>query len=423
MEINDMEFDKKLNALLEQNAKTRVNGNVTSERTRTVAKEGLRAGFNVLRLQLGYKIQDPANLEERHIKALCVEWHRTKKAPKTIQGYLSQFRIFSRWIGKPGLVKDIYYYLPDVPRDELRVNAVARKSKSWAEMGIDVAEKVELAMQFDQRFGLMILAQVAFGLRRMEVLQMQPWKFDKGNRFAVYKTKGGRPREVDIDTEVQRAVLDLIKSKLGKAEHLGWKHRPDGGAATLDYCKGHYNYFMKKLGITKALAEVTGHGLRAQFAENAALLRQLIPPTLGGTGGQMARDDLDLTRVQVSEQLGHSRKSVTTAYYGSFGRETELDLPDRARHAIEAGFATIHADRLRAIPQERLGDCTHLLAELMAIGVYDDPRKVQILWNKHSSRHAVEWLVPAAGSNLASLEAAALSFTRSADGSSPAAQV
>ena len=412
-----MEYEKQLNAILEQNAKTRVNGNVASERTHTAAKEALRAAFKVL-FHCGYKIQDPANLEERHIKALCVEWHRTKKAPKTIQGYLSHLRIFSGWIGKAGLVKDIYYYLPDVPRDELRVIAVARKSKSWAEMGIDVAEKVELALQFDQRFGLMLLAQVSFGLRRMEVLQMQPWKCDKGNRFSVYKTKGGRPRDVDIDTEVQRAVLDLIKSKVGKTEHLGWKHRRDGGAATLEYCERRYNYFMEKLGITRALAEVTGHGLRAQFAENAALLRQLIPPTLGGTGGQMERDDLDLSREQVSEQLGHSRKSVTTAYYGSFGRETQLDSPDRTKHAIEAGFATIPADRLRAIPQERLGDCTHLLAELMAIGVYDDPRKVEILWKKHSRRHAVEWLAPAAGSNLASLEAAALSFTRSA-GESP----
>ena len=418
-----MEYEKKLNAILEQNAKTRVNGNVTSERTRTAAKEALRAAFKVLWLQLGYKIQDPANLEERHIKALCVEWHRTKKAPKTIQGYLSQLRIFCSWIGKAGLVKDIYYYLPDVPRDELRVIAVARKSKSWAELDIDVAEKVELALQFDQRFGLMILAQVAFGLRRMEVLQMQPWKCDKGNRFSVYKTKGGRPRDVDIDTEVQRAVLDLIKSKIGKTEHLGWKHRMDGGAATLEYCERRYNYFMEKLGITKALAEVTGHGLRAQFAENAALLRQLIPPTLGGTGGQMEREDLDLSRVQVSEQLGHSRKSVTGAYYGTCGRDNGLDAPDRAKQAIQAGMKTIAADQLLEIPHERQSDCLQLGGELMAIGVYDDPRKVQVLWNHHSRRHAVDWLSPATGSNLASLEAAALSFTRNAVGPSPEAQV
>lgn len=416
-----MEYEKKLNAILEANAKTRVNGKVASERTHTAAKEALRTAFALL-VRLGYKIQDPANLEEKHVKALCVEWHATKKAPKTIQGYLSQLRIFGRWIGKAGLVKDIYYYLPDVPRDELRVVAVARKSKSWSEMGIDVTEKVEIAMQFDQRFGLMLLAQVAFGLRRMEVLQMQPWKCDKGNRFAVYKTKGGRPRDVDIDTEVQRAILDLVKSKVGKTEHFGWKYRTDGGPATLEYCERRYNYFMEKLGITKALAEVTGHGLRAQFAENAALLRRLIPPTLGGTGGQMEREDLDLCRVQVSEQLGHSRKSVTGAYYGSFGRETQLNSPDRAKLAIEAGLATIPPDQLLAIPHKRQGDCAYLGAELMAIGVYDDPRKVQVLWNQHSRRHAVEWLAPAAGSNLAALEASAVSLTRTRDGASSQAQ-
>jgi len=417
-----MEYEKKLNAILEKNAKTRVNGKVASERTHTAAKEALRTAFRLL-CRIGYRIQDPANLEEKHIKALCVEWHAASKAPKTIQGYLSQLRIFSGWIGKAGLVKDIYYYLPEVPRDELRVSAVAKKSKSWAETGIDVAERVEIAFQLDERYGLMLLAQVSFGLRRLEVLQMKPWKCDKGNRFSVYKTKGGRPRDVDIDNEVQRAVLDLIKSKVGKNDYLGWKERTDGSAATLEYSERRYCYFMEKLGITKALAEVTGHGLRAQFAENAALLRHLIPPTLGGTGGQMPREDLDLSRVQVSELLGHSRKSVTTAYYGTFGRDNGLDAPDRAKLAIEAGLQSIATDQLAAIPRERQGDCAYLGAELMAIGVYDDPRKVQALWNHHSRRHAVDWLSPAAGSNLASLEAAALSFTRSSAESSPAAQV
>lgn len=416
-----MELITKLNAILAEHAHTRVNGKVASHRTATAAGDSLRTCFRLL-VELGYKIREPRNIEEKHIKALCVEWHARKKAPKTIQGYLSQMRIFSGWIGKAGLVKDIYYYLPEVPKEELRVTAVARKSKSWAEMGIDVAEKVEIALQLEERFGLMILAQVAFGLRRLEVLQMQPWKCDKGNRFSVYKTKGGRPRDVDIDTEVQRAVLDLIKSRVGKSDHFGWKHRSDGAPATLEYSERRYNYFMEKLGITKALAEVTGHGLRAQFAENAALLRQLIPPTLGGTGGQMRREDLYLKRVQVSEQLGHSRKSITTAYYGSFGRETQPDSPDRTKLAIEAGLATIPPDQLLAIPQERQGDCAYLGAELMAIGVYDDPRKVQVLWNQHSRRHAVEWLAPAAGSNLAALEVSALSLTRALEGASSQAQ-
>lgn len=417
-----MDLITKLNAILNEHAHTRVNGKVASHRTTTAAGEALRTCFRQL-VEMGYRMQDPCNIEEKHIKALCDDWYKKKKAPKTIQGYLSQLRIYCGWIGKSGLVQDIYYYLPAVPREELRVTAIARKSKSWAEMGIDVAEKVEIAMNMDKHFGLMVLAQVSFGLRRLEVLQMKPWKCDKGNRFAVYRTKGGRPRDVDIDTEVQRAVLDLIKSQVGKNDYMGWKYRADGAPATLEYSERRYCYFMEKLGITKALAEVTGHGLRAQFSENAALLRNLIPPTLGGTGGQMARDDLDLKRVQVSEQLGHSRKSVTGAYYGSFGRDNGPDAPDRAKLAIEAGLQTIAADQLMAIPHERQSDCLHLGGELMAIGVFDDPRKVHVLWNHHSRRHAVEWLSPAAGSNLASLEAAALSFTRSTAAAAPAAHV
>lgn len=171
---------------------------------------------------------------------------------------------------------------------------------------------------------------------------------------------------------------------------------------------------MRKIGINKVMAEVTGHGLRAQFAENAALLKDLIPPTLGGTPGQMPREDLDLTRLQVSELLGHSRKSITGAYYGSFGRETKLDGPGRAKEAIKPCLATIGPDQMRPISNDRLTQCVCLNAELMAIQVYDDPRKVQVLWEHHSRRHGVEWIPPTSGSNLAALEAAAISLLRAA---------
>jgi hypothetical protein len=43
--------------------------------------------------------------------------------------------------------------------------------------------------------------------------------------------------------------------------------------------------------------------------------------------------------------------------------------------------------------------------------------------SRHSHRHAIDWLAPAAGSNLAALEAAALSLTRARDGALSQAQV
>jgi len=420
-----MDLRTKLNAILEENAHIRVNGNRASRRTATAAGEAIRTHFRRLN-EMGFKLQDPTNIGHRHIEALCKDWHARKLSPKTMQGYLSQLRIFSGWIGKPGLVKEIGTYLPLVPANELRVKAVAEKSKSWAEAGVDVMAKVKEAEGLDWRLGLMLLVQVAFGLRRMEAIQMDPWKVDDGDRFSAYETKGGRPRIIYIDTPVQRQVLDLVKATIKRrGDTLGWMDRMDGKPfklgkkaptiyeASLKYSEGRYKTLMRKLGITKALNDCTGHGLRSQFAENAALLKDIIPPTLGGTPGQMAREDLNVGRMQVSESLGHSRLSVTNAYLGSFGREGLLDEPGRAKTVIETCFKSISIDQLKAIPAERVDECQRLAKELIGLGIYDDPRKVQLLWENHSRRFATEWLPPSRDTNLAALEAAAFSFTRS----------
>jgi len=41
------------------------------------------------------------------------------------------------------MVKDIHHYLPDVPREILRVRTVAIRSKSLSENGIDVVTKIK----------------------------------------------------------------------------------------------------------------------------------------------------------------------------------------------------------------------------------------------------------------------------------------
>ena len=413
-----MKIIELVNAILAQHGHIRVNGRIASARTETAAREALHAAFRLL-YKLGYRLEDPRNLSEKHIKALCAEWLKRERKPKTIQGYLSHLRIFCGWIGKPGLVKDVYHYLPDVPKEQLRAKAVTEKSKSWAENGVDVKTMIYEADAIDWRYGLMLRAQVAFGLRRMEVLQMKPWKVDRGDKFAAYETKGGRPRDIHIDTAEQREVLDLIKSRIkGKNETLGWTERQNRRSkqnvtlkATLEYSENRYDRLMAKLGVTKAVANCTGHGLRAQFAENAALLRGLIPPTLGGTGGQMDKEEIEVVRLQVSEELGHSRISVTGAYYGSFGRNVRPDVPDRALKAITAAIETINIPSTATIPDDRMLDCMRLSNELIAIGVYGDPRRIQVLWENHSRRHATEWLKPSDASNLAALEVAARSIT------------
>lgn len=398
----------KLNALLAKNAPTRVNGSVASERTMTAAGDSLHASFKRL-IKLGYRLQDPENLTTKHIEALCKDWYKEGFKPKTIQGNLSHLRILCRWIGKGEMVKDAAHYLPQVPREELRVKTIAEKSKSWAANGIDVAEKVREADALDWRFGIMLRMAVAFGLRRMEVIQCIPWKVDRGNKFSAYKTKGGRPRDIYIDTDEQRKVLDHVKALLKPNERMGWLTQCDGSKATLEYSLAKWNKMLAKIGITKQASNCTGHGLRAQYAENAALIADMIPPTLGGSGGQMPKAVLDLKRIQVSELLGHSRKSVTGAYYGSFGRDDIPDSPERTKEAIAAAVPLIPAEKLKSVSQERMNDCIRLTAELMTASAFVEPSVTQALWEYHSSRHCTDWLAPGVH-NIAALEAAANHF-------------
>jgi integrase len=257
----------------------------------------------------------------------------------------------------------------------------------------------------------MLRLSLAFGLRRHEVIECMPWKIDFGDKLAAHKTKGGRPRNIYIDTPEQRRVLDYVKRLVGKNERLGWTVMDNGSAASVEYALKKWYRMLAKIGITKKDALVSSHGLRMQYAENAALIASLIPPTLGGTGGQMPPDDLDLKRLQVSELLGHSRKSITSAYYGTFGRNNTPDSAHRTKHAIAAAVPAIPVDRIREISAERMDDCIRLTVELMKASAYVEPRIAQALWEYHSSRHATDWLAPSAN-NIAALEAAANYFAR-----------
>lgn len=395
-----------LNAILDKHATKRVNGRVASHSTTTSAGQTLRTCFHDL-VALGYRLQDPTNLSEKHLTALCEYWHRDGRAVSTIQERLSRLRIFAEWIGKPGLVKSLPKYLPLVDPKALRVRKIATASKSWTEQGIDVAAKIGEADALDTRFGLMLRLALAFGLRRMEAVQLRPWKSDHGDKLAVYHAKNGRPRDIPVETPEQRIVLDQVKLRIKKGEHLGWKNTTRGAVASLEYNIGRYNKCMAKIGITKYDAGATGHGLRAQFAENAALMAHMIPPTLGGTGGQMPSDELLVKREQVSELLGHSRASITGAYYGSFGRNAAPDDVDRCKRNISAGIDAISKGDLVMVPSERLQDCMQLVAELSLLDIEITAKQAHHLWRTHSTRHACDW-VTLLDSNVESLEVAAM---------------
>ncbi|MFP3648490.1 hypothetical protein SB822_57610, partial [Paraburkholderia sp. SIMBA_054] len=82
-------------------------------------------------------------------------------------------------IGNPNLVKTLEEYLPDASPERIKVSATARVTKSWSANGIDVEKKLEEAFAIDDRFGMMLAMQLAFGLRRKETILIQPWVSDQ----------------------------------------------------------------------------------------------------------------------------------------------------------------------------------------------------------------------------------------------------
>lgn len=310
-------WKRELQDIINEHAHIRINGNVASNRTKEKIAQVLFGEFNTLHTKLGLKVM-PRNFGGKHLEALCKNWYYDRKlAPKTMRDYFSVFRIYCGWLKKAGMANDIHQYLPEIPKQKLEVAFVAKESKSLAHKGIDIAQKIKEAKALDMRFGCILQCMIIFGLRLKDALYFKPTISDHGTYVKIFpnESKGSRPRNIDIMGEGARAVLDEVKAKIGPKECLGWV---DDYGRPMDLKKNRSKYYrlMKKIGLTKNDAGATGHSIRAEYAENLAMQLGLLPGTLGGTTDQMPKEEIDLIRARVSENLGHSRLSITGNYYG-----------------------------------------------------------------------------------------------------------
>ena len=316
------------NEIIRANAGLRVNQATASHRTQEISEQIIGRCCRQLHA-LGFYIEDISGLQRKHIDALLNDWHSTGLSAKTIQNQFSRLKIFCGWMGKGGIVspEGAIGHLPGVDPKSLRVRTVADRSKSWSANGLDIAEKIRQARNQDPRHGAMLLLGVAFGLRKKEMLRIKPWKADKGDRLEIdgAVAKNGKHRVILIERgdperdefgRAQRWALDLAKSLCKKNETLGWP------GLSIKQAENRYYHYMKVLGITKFDAGVSGHGLRAEYAENMLILRGLMPPTLGGNPSQASPAERDRIMLEVQNKLGHDDRHASGAYWGSFRRSS-----------------------------------------------------------------------------------------------------
>lgn len=310
------------NAVVRANAGIRTDGKVASARTQEHSEEFMAESCRRLH-RLGYYLEDISGLQGKHIEALVKDWHTQGLSNKTMQNQLSRLRVFCNWLGRPNLVKtgphgSVAAYLPHIAPEKLRVKTYTQNSKSWSALGIDVDLKIREALANDQRHGVMLMLSLAFGLRKKEHLLINPWNADKNTYLEISDNigKSGRYRQIQLEDGqsgiAQRWALDQAKKICRKNEALGWP------GLNFQQCKTRHYHYMQKLGITKFDSGITGHGARAEYAENLLILRGLMPPSLGGKADQMPKAQREAIILDASNKLGHNRLNVLGAYVGSF---------------------------------------------------------------------------------------------------------
>jgi len=117
-------------------------------------------------------------------------------------------------------------------------------------------------------------------------------------------------RCIPIDMTAKREALDAAKAMVGSdSQFLADPSR------TLVQNLNRLANVMKKFGVTHEALGVTPHGLRHEYAgDRYEALAGVASPVRGGASTDSATDDG--ARLQVAEELGHSRTQVTCAYLG-----------------------------------------------------------------------------------------------------------
>lgn len=300
-----------LASLISENVGKRFDGKPASFKTQEERERAIYRFFDALE-ESGVTGLYPQNLKEKHLKMVFSLWELTL-GPSSLQNNFTHVKAIFRWIGKEGIVGKLEDYLKD-PSKGKRIYA-ALKDKSWDNLDeIGKAELLQRIRDADYYVWLQVIAQDAFGLRKKEAICFKPHRdIVDGTLFVREGAKGGRCREIPLNSD-QLEVGEFLKSQLqDKNSHLGDPHK-QLKQNMIRYSNVLYRLNIKQAGV--GALGVTGHGLRAGFAMRTFRGMGGSMPILTEPISLMSPAEDHALRLKLAEYLGHSRVSVTAAYYG-----------------------------------------------------------------------------------------------------------
>ena len=248
---------------------------------------------------LGFNQMSVHSLRRKHVDALLVLWRDLDYSVSTTKNYMSHLRWWARKVGKEGVIPEDNQSLTIPSRNRIPDQSKAQNF-----------DRATLDSIPDERIRLSVELQQEFGLRKEECLKFRPSYADQGTlvRLKGSWTKGGRPREIPVVTELQRRLLD-------RAAHVVRAGSMIPEEFSYAQWSKHYEAVADKCGFKNL------HGLRHGYAQRR--YQSLVgwpAPFAGGPSRKALAPDKripdQVARLQVSRELGHNRIEITDVYLG-----------------------------------------------------------------------------------------------------------
>ena len=255
------------------------------------------------------RIHNLSELTRKHLLVAMRKWEVTCSASTLQTRYSCLARLYT-WLGKELPFKSLKETLLDPSNGSRVYSAVA--PKAWDSKGVDMDQWAERVGEDCSYSAMYLRLARAFGLRVQEAAALKPHESDRGAYLEIlHGAKGGRGRSVPIVSAHQRQVIEDAKALADPKTGL---LRPR--KLTIKQARTRFYTLMAKHGLTKRVLGVTAHGLRHEYA--CAVYQEVAGvPAPVNQGSKPSREVEMAARKVVTNNLGHGRTSVTTAYTGS----------------------------------------------------------------------------------------------------------
>lgn len=298
--------------------------------------------------RLNMRLQNLSELSARHVRALTDLYVKDEHSASSLAKKNTVLRRFGIWIGKPDMAPRLADLVAN-PHAYQRCYS-AKVSKAWSAMNIDPQVLIQRMDLLCPVAGLHLRLQLLFGLRPREAVMLKPFSADQGKLlFVLDGTKGGRARALPIDTPQKRDLIERAKVVASGNARRILSAKP---SMQMQRAMRRYYYLAEKVGITMDELGITLHGLRHHFANE--VYREVTGVDSPVNGGAVLDPALAAKGADaVSELLGHSRRSVSSAYIGNhrtLGRVRAKNMRDLLA-TLEGTQEVLEAIRLSSVGQ------------------------------------------------------------------------